>query len=89
MVGHRGGPLLLTDPAGLYGPAADFLSARADTLLAVDVLGGTAALPGNISAQIAARIGTPGHVVVDQAHGSPLPAGTRPTGVAPEAVIRD
>lgn len=88
MIGHRGGPLLLTGASGLYGPDGAFLSGQADTLIQVDVLGGPAALPDTISTQIAAHIGTPGHVVVDQAHGTTLPLGTRATGVSPTVAVR-
>lgn len=79
MIGHDGGPLLLTAPSGLYGPDADYLHGLAGTggLTSVDVLGGPAALPTTISQQIAAQLGVAGTVVVNQAHRDPIPLGTR------------
>lgn len=79
MIGHNGGPLLLTDPSGLYGPDADYLHglAGAGGLTAADVLGGPAALPTTISQQIATQLGVAGTVVVNQAYHDPIPLGTR------------
>ncbi|NUP51546.1 MAG: hypothetical protein HOW97_30150 [Catenulispora sp.] len=81
MIGHVGGPLLLTDPSGLYGPDADYIRelAEAGGLTSADVLGGPAALPPAISQQLAAQLGVAGHVIVDQEHHDPLPLGTRAT----------
>ncbi|GAA1994913.1 cell wall-binding repeat-containing protein [Catenulispora subtropica] len=78
MIGHVGGPLLLTDPSGLYGPDADYAHELAATggLTTVDVLGGPAALPPMISQQIAAQLEVAGRVIVNQAHHDPIPLGT-------------
>jgi hypothetical protein len=57
MIGHRGGPLLLTDPTGLYGPVAAYLAGQNASLWTVDMLGGPAALPTPLTGQIGALIG--------------------------------
>jgi hypothetical protein len=65
MVGHRGGPLLLTDPAGISGGVLNYLGSQSASLFALHLLGGTAALPNSIAQQAAGWIGLPGHVQID------------------------
>ncbi|MFL6112125.1 MAG: cell wall-binding repeat-containing protein [Catenulispora sp.] len=65
MVGHRGGPLLLTDPSGISPAVLDYLRTQSASLLALHLLGGPAALPNAIAQQGAGVIGIPGHVRID------------------------
>jgi hypothetical protein len=65
MVGHRGGPLLLTDPAGMSPGLLDYLGSESGSLYALHLLGGPAALPNTIAQQAAGVIGIPGHVEID------------------------
>ena len=65
MVGHRGGPLLLTDPSGVSGDVLDYLRSQSASLFALHLLGGPAALPDAIAGQAAGVIGLPGHVRID------------------------
>ncbi|WP_344667414.1 cell wall-binding repeat-containing protein [Catenulispora yoronensis] len=65
MVGHRGGPLLLTDPAGISPALLSYLRSQSASLFALHLLGGPAALPNTIANQAAGVIGVPGHVVID------------------------
>jgi hypothetical protein len=60
MVGFRGGPLLLTSPSGLSPATADFIDRNSASLLDVDVLGGTRALPNAIATSIDGLVGLPG-----------------------------
>jgi hypothetical protein len=62
MVGHRGGPLLLTDPAGISPAVLDYLGTQSSSLFALHLLGGPVALPNSIAQQAAGVIGLPGHV---------------------------
>jgi hypothetical protein len=65
MVGHRGGPLLLTDPAAGISPnVLNYLGTQSASLFALHLLGGTAALPNSIAQQAAGVIGLPGHVQI-------------------------
>jgi hypothetical protein len=57
MIGHRGGPLLLTDPTALYPPVAAYLASQNASLWTVDMLGGPAALPDALIGQIGALVG--------------------------------
>jgi Tol biopolymer transport system component len=59
MVGARGGPLLLTDPTGLYGPDATYLEKENFSLARIAMLGGPAALPLTLDNPIGATFGTP------------------------------
>jgi ell wall binding domain 2 (CWB2)/WD40-like Beta Propeller Repeat len=59
-IGHDGGPLLLTEPTGLYGPDAAYLSTESGSLNEVDMLGGPAALPAGLIAQLGDAISLPG-----------------------------
>lgn len=52
MIGLDGGPLLLTDPSGLYGPLQDYLSANSGGMWNGIILGGTAALPDSLKSPI-------------------------------------
>lgn len=65
MVGHRGGPLLLTDPSGMSPALLDYLGGESGSLYALHLLGGPAALPNAIAQQAAGVIGVPGHVEID------------------------
>ena len=78
MIGHLGGPLLLTDPASLSWRNTDYLEAESGSLWAVDVLGGPNALPNSLLAQIAAAAGAPGHPAVV--------GGAKPAGMPTVAV---
>ena len=64
MVGHRGGPLLLTDPSGMSPALLDYLGGESGSLYALHLLGGPAALPNAIAQQAAGVIGVPGHVEI-------------------------
>ena len=83
MVGHRGGPLLLTDPAGASPALLAYLGQESGSLYAVHLLGGLAALPGGIANQVADVIGVPGHVQIDSlAPGGAFPLLTSQTSGA-------
>lgn len=71
MIGHLGGPLLLSAPSGLSWRNASYLAQENGSLWAVDVLGGPSALPNSLLGQIAAAAGAPGHgaVVGDEGAG--------------------
>lgn len=60
MIGLNYGPLLLTDPTGLYGPLADYLSADSGGMWDAVILGGTAALPATLQSPIGEAISLPG-----------------------------
>jgi hypothetical protein len=77
MVGHRGGPLLLTNPSGMSPALLNYLSGESSSLYALHLLGGPAALPNAIALQGAGVIGVPGHVSVDS---------LEPGGVVPLSV---
>ena len=87
MIGHLGGPLLLTDPAGLSWRNSAYLAAENGSLWAVDVLGGPNALPNSLLAQIATAAGAPGHpAVVGAAEPAGLPTAAVPlTQAAPSS----
>jgi putative cell wall-binding protein len=65
MVGHRGGPLLLTNPTGMSPALLGYLGSESSSLYALHLLGGPAALPNIIALQGAGVIGVPGHVSID------------------------
>lgn len=73
MVGHRGGPLLLTDPNHLFGPAAAYLAGQDASLWTVDMLGGPAALSDSLIGQIGSLIGSSGYVSFPSAAPAALP----------------
>ncbi|WP_327006791.1 cell wall-binding repeat-containing protein [Dactylosporangium sp. NBC_01737] len=60
MIGAQYGPLLLTDPNGLYGPVADYLSNNSANIWKGVVLGGEAALPASLISPIGNAIAVPG-----------------------------
>lgn len=90
MVGHRGGPLLLTGPHGLYGPVADYLAQQSGSIWTVEMLGGIGPLPACLVGQIQAHIGYPGQVGYEQIEPGtgPSPA-LRPTLPTGTVVTRD
>ncbi|NUP53679.1 MAG: hypothetical protein HOW97_41115 [Catenulispora sp.] len=82
MVGHRGGPLLLTAPTGITPDVLTYLGNQSASLFALHLLGGPAALPDAIAHEAAAAIGVPGHVVL----GALTPGGPYPlAGTVPKA----
>jgi putative cell wall-binding protein len=54
---RTGGPLLLTDPGTLPGPAASYLTAAQSSVTTALVFGGTSAVSAAAQAQIAAALG--------------------------------
>ena len=77
MIGHRGGPLLLTAPTGISPDLLSYLGSQSASLYDLFLLGGPAALPNAIAQQAAAVIGMPGHVRIGGvfAAGGEAPAG--------------
>jgi hypothetical protein len=65
MVGHRGGPLLLTAPTGISPAVLSYLGGQSASLYDLFLMGGPVALPTAIAQQAASAIGVPGHVRVD------------------------
>lgn len=89
MVGHRGGPLLLTDPSGLSSDVLSYLGSQSASLFALHLLGGTAALPDAIARQGAGVIGVPGHVRIDgYTPGSVYPYAGKTSDTAGEKSVR-
>jgi hypothetical protein len=60
MIGAGQGPLLITDPTGLYPPVRDYLSRNSGRLVDAVLLGGPAALPTAMEAPVCEAIGLPG-----------------------------
>jgi len=92
MIGHRGGPLLLTAPTGISPATLSYLSSQSASLYDLFLMGGTAALPNTIAQQAAGVIGLPGHVRVGGAFAAgvegvktPAGAGTADAGAKPGA----
>ncbi|MBS2535562.1 cell wall-binding repeat-containing protein [Catenulispora sp. NF23] len=71
MIGHRGGPLLLTAPTGISPAVLAYLRGQSASLYDLFLMGGPAALPNAIGQQAATVIGLPGHVRVGGAFAAP------------------
>ncbi|MEY9935631.1 hypothetical protein ABH926_010313 [Catenulispora sp. GP43] len=86
MVGHRGGPLLLTNPSGMSPALLAYLGGESASLYALHLLGGPAALPNVIAQQGAGVIGVPGHVSIDSLEpGGVVPLAAHIAGESPKA----
>jgi hypothetical protein len=59
MIGAEGGPLLLTDPTGLYGPLATYLNNNSGSMWDAIMLGGFLALPDTLIKPIGDAISLP------------------------------
>ena len=81
MIGGRGGPLLLTDPATMSPDVTAYVGEESGSLFAVHLLGGPNALSAQVEQEAASVIGMPGHVQT----GSLMPGGAYPFAVSTAA----
>ena len=90
MIGHRGGPLLLVDPAGIGADAMAYLRAQSSSLSMLHLLGGTGALPGTIATQAAGAFLVPGQAQYGElTPGAPLPFSVSPKPTAMTGTARN
>jgi putative cell wall-binding protein len=57
MLAHTSGPLVLTDPNTLPGPASSYLTANAASLATVSIFGGTSAVSANVQTAVGVALG--------------------------------
>jgi Tol biopolymer transport system component len=88
MVGSRGGPLLLTDPTGLYGADATYLEGENFSLGRIEMLGGPAALPTALQNPLGATFGTTWDYTSFQPGSPELPFTTPARAHAPVAAVQ-
>ncbi|MET7420444.1 cell wall-binding repeat-containing protein [Dactylosporangium sp. NPDC005555] len=87
MIGGAYGPLLLTDPTGLYGPVADYLYAGSGSITAGVMLGGYLALPDSLAGQIGNPISVAGQYDFVDFSAGVAKSGLRAQTATPKATV--